>query len=58
MTEEILQALIEFLKDSVGNPPSVSIPETEDDSTDEAEPASNKKRRTKTAPYILSLAQA
>ena len=58
MTTEDLQALIESLKDSIGNPPSVSIPEIEDDSTDDAEEESNKKRRTETAPDFLSLAQA
>ncbi|XP_022027717.1 uncharacterized protein LOC110928950 [Helianthus annuus] len=58
MTAKLLQALIEFLKDNVGNPPSVPNPETEDDSKDDAEKASNKKRRTETAPDNHSLAQA
>ncbi|MFS7968297.1 hypothetical protein Hanom_Chr09g00795791 [Helianthus anomalus] len=47
MTVENLEAVIESLKDSVENPPSAPIPETEvrdeDDATDVAEQASNKK---------------
>ena len=58
MTTEDLQALIESLKNSVGNPPSVPIPETEvhceDDTINDAEQASNKKRRTETTPDFHS----
>ncbi|MFS7964180.1 hypothetical protein Hanom_Chr08g00747171 [Helianthus anomalus] len=56
MTAENLQPLIESLKDSIGNPPSVPISEIEvcdeDDVMEDAEQASNKRQRTGTTPDI------
>ncbi|MFS8008810.1 hypothetical protein Hanom_Chr14g01277261 [Helianthus anomalus] len=52
MTADYLQALIESLKDTVGNTPSVPLPETEvhgeDDATKDSIQASNKRQGTET----------
>ncbi|KAJ0747509.1 hypothetical protein HanOQP8_Chr05g0190331 [Helianthus annuus] len=57
MNSENRAALIESLKDSLGNPPPVIFPiqeeQAEDDTTDDAELESRKKQRVEPEPIIV-----